>query len=291
MAAPVYNCVPPWSSYTLTDRGKLVHLPLNLLSLVEDQLEADDHRHFVESTFRHARHLHSNLEDSDASSCSTDYDTNSQTNSEPSDTGSLDAMDIDGSHPAATEPMSDDSSEEDVADEDYMPSPEWISGFVDHWASYLLRGRLPNVPEALADCSPVPKILTAGHMDALNFSTIKWDEPRPFTDVVDRIAGFFVGPPAERTDWERTIIQASNEMYEARARMTSAEHDQLNPWSMDKMGSFPDLGFGGHAKVRSTVCEVDVLDASYPMLENGLKSPGEFGMVKYTPNVAINALN
>ncbi|KAJ7041695.1 hypothetical protein C8F04DRAFT_1252624 [Mycena alexandri] len=225
----VYTCVPAWSNFTLTDRGKLVRLPLNLLPLVEDQLEVIDHRRFVESTFRHAYHLDSNLEDDDRSADS-DSDAMSQTDSEPSAAGSIDDWAIDGSH-SEMEPVSDDSSGEDDTDEDYMPSPEWISGWVDHWASYLLRSRLPDCPEALAGLCPVPKILTAGHMDALKFDSIRWDEPRPFTDVTGRICGFFLAPPVQRTAWERTIIQASEDMYEARARLTAAGPKRSSGWN------------------------------------------------------------
>ncbi|KAJ7716266.1 hypothetical protein B0H16DRAFT_1476844 [Mycena metata] len=213
------NCVPPWSNYTLADRGKIFQFPVNLLSLVEDQLEVLDHRRFVESTFRHAYHLDSNLEDNNRSADS-DSDVMSQTNSEPSSAGSTDGW-------AIAEPMSDDFSVEDDVDKDYMPSPEWISGWVDHWASYLLRSRLPESPEALAGLSPVPKILTAGHMDALKFASITWDEPRPFTDVAGRICGFFLGSPVQRTAWERTIIQASEDMYRAHASLSAADENVL----------------------------------------------------------------
>ncbi|KAJ7017743.1 hypothetical protein C8F04DRAFT_1278925 [Mycena alexandri] len=241
----VYTCVPPWSRYTLTDRGKLVSLPLDLLPLVEDQLEVVedqlevvDHRHFVESTFRHAHRLDSNLED-DNRSADSDSDAMSQTDSEPSDLGSVDGMDID-------DKLSGDSSDEDAADDDYMPSPEWISGWVDHWASYLLRSRLPDFPVALADLSPIPKILTTEHLRALNFSTIKWDEPRPFTDVANRIGAFFVGPPAERTTWERTIIQASSEMYDARACIAAHGHRVL------RSGVSYSAGFGRPCNIPTT---------------------------------------
>ncbi|KAJ7165275.1 hypothetical protein C8R46DRAFT_1220408 [Mycena filopes] len=119
--------------------------------------------------------------------------------------------------------VSIDSDDQDPADSNYMPSAEWISSFVDHWAaSYLLRSRAPLLPFALETLSPVPRILTAGHMAALNFQTIRWDEPRPFTDVADRIGAFFLGPPAQRTNWERTIIRATDEMHAARMFMPRA---------------------------------------------------------------------
>jgi hypothetical protein len=46
---------------------------------------------------------------------------------------------------------------------------------------------------------------------------------RVFTDLKDRIGAFFIGPPAERGAWERTVVDASNDMYEA-ARFFEAKH-------------------------------------------------------------------
>jgi hypothetical protein len=46
---------------------------------------------------------------------------------------------------------------------------------------------------------------------------------------VERIGAFFIGPPAERTAWERTIIEATNEMHDARRyfERKNAEDDTL----------------------------------------------------------------
>ncbi|KAJ7121210.1 hypothetical protein C8R46DRAFT_1050696 [Mycena filopes] len=126
---------------------------------------------------------------------------------------------------APTTDVSLDSDEEDPRDEDFMPSREWVTSFVDQWTLYYFRTRTAPIPTALRDLSPAPKHLTAGHMRALGFKTIHWDEPRAFTDQVDRIGAFFIGPPAQRTDWERTIIQATNEMQEAHAYLLrGADH-------------------------------------------------------------------
>ncbi|KAJ7023323.1 hypothetical protein C8F04DRAFT_1193575 [Mycena alexandri] len=177
-------CLPPWSTFTLTGRGKVVLLPLTLLPLVEDHIEVVEPSPLHRNTFRHARRLDSNLEDSD----SDPDDEITQTDSDGS-THSMDC-DEDFSEVPAAEGPCDSDNEEDPQDNDYMPSPEWISGFVDHWASYLLRSREPLHPWALADLSPVPKILTSGHMQALGFYPIKWDEtiklPLHFSDTPAR---------------------------------------------------------------------------------------------------------
>ncbi|KAJ7040185.1 hypothetical protein C8F04DRAFT_1178280 [Mycena alexandri] len=231
------SCLPPWSTYILPARGKLVVLPLALLPLVEDHIAVVDHRHFVENIFRYAERLDSNLEDSnsDADEAMTQTD---------SDSSSTDSMDYDEVPPDAAA-VEADSEDEDLQDTNFMPSPEWISSFVEHWASHALRSRALPHPCALAGLSPVPKILSVGHMRALGFDSIKWDEPRAFTDVTDRIGGFFISPPTQRTTWERTIIEASNEMHQARAHMTAADGDLL------RSGVTYNTGFGRPCNIRN----------------------------------------
>ncbi|KAJ7689071.1 hypothetical protein B0H14DRAFT_3532976 [Mycena olivaceomarginata] len=53
--------------------------------------------------------------------------------------------------------------------------------------------------------------------ESLGFREIKWDDPRAFVDLQSRIGAFFIGPPEERTTWERTIIDATSDMHRARA--------------------------------------------------------------------------
>ncbi|KAJ6464313.1 hypothetical protein C8R47DRAFT_1079688 [Mycena vitilis] len=99
----------------------------------------------------------------------------------------------------------------------YLPSPlptaEWSEGFISHFSPYPLHRR---VPSSLAELTVIPDVLDVGHLKMLGFTLIEWDDPRAFVDLEDRIDAFFIGPPRERTQWERTIIDATHAMERAR---------------------------------------------------------------------------
>ncbi|KAJ7041931.1 hypothetical protein C8F04DRAFT_1252413 [Mycena alexandri] len=216
------SCVPPWSEYNLTGRGKLVLLPFDLVDIIEDELLVFDRRHFVERVFRRAQHAEYARArvrtlpppDSDSASSSSDSD-----DSEP-DVAMPDVDNVPSTPPDVTMPtamaLDSQSCDSDSNDEDFVPRADWCNDFIEHWSPPTLRARAPALPAVLQGMHPVPKYLSRGHMSELGFRLIKWDEPRAFSDMCDRIGCFFIGPPLERSAWEKNTIAATNLMHEVR---------------------------------------------------------------------------
>lgn len=163
--------VPPWSQYTLSGRGKLVLLSVDLSELVEDELAIADSRHDIQNIFRRALTPRRNL------ALTTQDDTMSDAESEGSaasdDNGEGDS-EADEAASALLLPSAElDSDSEDEADFDYIPSAEC---FIEYSDPPVLRPRAPPSPSGSIGLSPVPDLLTTTQMQALGFRLVKGDE-------------------------------------------------------------------------------------------------------------------
>jgi hypothetical protein len=162
--------VPSWSPYTLTAQGKLILSPFDLLALIESELEIIDNRRDIERLFRNAvahRHV-SAIESSDS-----EEETLSESDGDDSEASDCDS---DGNSDVTMLQAASNLDSDEELDGDFMPSAEWCNGFIEHFAPHILRDRAPTAPLALQGLSPVPDLVTRGHMMALGFQLIKWDE-------------------------------------------------------------------------------------------------------------------
>ncbi|KAJ7337641.1 hypothetical protein DFH08DRAFT_964606 [Mycena albidolilacea] len=230
--------IPPWSSYMLTSRRKVVPLKCDLVELAVDQLNLVDGHQFLERTWRSLSSV-SVLEDDADSAIETDSSTSDSDNASdsPSDTDS-DAMRVvpDGEEEYLTpvktpvknsvrdvvmfnsesNSYSNDDDDNEL-DTDYMlPTLLPPHRPYERFDSPLRPRAHPSLLDLLGLC-PVPNILPRAHLRSLGFREIKWDDPHAFLDLHSCIGAFFVGPPAERTTWEQTIIEATNNMNMAQA--------------------------------------------------------------------------
>ncbi|KAJ7169141.1 hypothetical protein C8R43DRAFT_1121030 [Mycena crocata] len=188
--------VPPWSAHTLPGRGKLVLSSFDLVDLLEDELRITDCRH-ANSTRRLIREMQEKYLKLD---------------SPPTDTDSSNDEDWDGSMSSGSE-----SGEEF---ESMSPSLE------QHITT--INPRLRGAPSPLVPLVPCPDVFTGAHLLALGFREIKWDDPRAFVDLQNRIGAFFIGPPVARLAWERAVIDAGNELQEARVHFKSPREGAID---------------------------------------------------------------
>ncbi|KAJ7701958.1 hypothetical protein B0H17DRAFT_1128161 [Mycena rosella] len=168
------SCFPPWTPYTLPRRGSLVLFPFNLVDLLEEELEIIHCRQSLEESAA----MDKDLSDDSMISAGDEFD--------------------------------------NEADLDYLPSPErktTIDQYFrpkEHFNPHNLRPWMywPDpLPQVLLPC-----IITSSQFRSLGFRRINWDDPRAFFDLNSHIGAFFIGPPVQRTAWERTIIRANEDM-------------------------------------------------------------------------------
>jgi hypothetical protein len=190
--------IPPWSSYTLTGRGKVVPLKCDLVELAVDQLNLVDGRQFLERTWRSLSRI-SALEDDADSAIETDSSMSDSDNASDSssDTDS-DAMRVVADSEeeyltpvrtpvknsvrdvvmfdleAASNSYSDDDDDNEL-DTDYVPPALPPHRPYERFDSPLRPRAHPSPLDLLGLC-PVPNILTRAHLRSLGFREIKWDE-------------------------------------------------------------------------------------------------------------------
>ncbi|KAJ7080718.1 hypothetical protein C8R43DRAFT_965688 [Mycena crocata] len=181
--------VPPWSTHTLPGRGKLVLSAFNLVDLLDDELRITDCRH-ADSARRVVRDMQETYLMDDSPTTDTD--------------SSDDDWD---------DPMSSGSESEDF--ERMSPTLAYVT------TRNVTDVRQRIAPSPLASLIPCPDVFTGAHLVALGFQEIKWDDPRAFVDLQGRIGAFFIGPPVKRLAWERAVIDAGNELQEARMHFKS----------------------------------------------------------------------
>ncbi|KAJ7116092.1 hypothetical protein C8R44DRAFT_880464 [Mycena epipterygia] len=171
--------VPLWSPYTLPGRGKLVLLSFDLVNVLEEQLQT---HYEIETATVAVDHAISKSGD-----------------------------DKEDEMPLVYHSMDD-------KDDDYLPSSPGREGVLNR-SPYKLRPRTllsPSPSPSLTSNSPaLPDVYTLVHLCAMGFRHIGWDDLRAFVDLQNRIGAFFVGPPIQRTTWERTIIRATEAMENA----------------------------------------------------------------------------
>ncbi|KAJ7733850.1 hypothetical protein DFH07DRAFT_967817 [Mycena maculata] len=120
-----------------------------------------------------------------------------------------------------TEPLSESSSSE--SDSEYtLPG----GGYVRKPRVYNL---CPRPRPALADITPIPETITADFLvEKLGFRRVRWEEPRVFADLEERIGAVFVGPPHQRQRWESSVRKANVVIRMARASIDHANLDTHN---------------------------------------------------------------
>ncbi|KAJ7102964.1 hypothetical protein C8R43DRAFT_1141086 [Mycena crocata] len=178
---------PPSSTYTLPRRGKVVPFDFQLVDIIEAELENSDRCKLVLAPYHIAisAGLAQNLDLGEV----TDTDS------------------ADGESAMATDTESES---------DYVPSEADAEGFISHFSPNRLRRRRP--PSPLDDISPMPDVFNSTHLSFLGFCSIRWDDPRVFVDLKDRIGGFFIRTPTQRRAWENSILEATS-------ILTRAHHD------------------------------------------------------------------
>lgn len=148
-------------------------LEYDLLELADDELKMVDGRQFMERTWRSLATISSPLDDTMSATNSDGFTSDGESDD--------DSVTSEGEVKMILTADSDlDSDTDDEMDFDYVPTvppPAWCYGFIEHWGPEItLRPRAHPSPIDLLGLSPVPNILTSGHMRALGFREIKWDE-------------------------------------------------------------------------------------------------------------------
>ncbi|KAJ7138993.1 hypothetical protein C8R44DRAFT_867165 [Mycena epipterygia] len=198
---------PTWSRYSLPGRGKLVLLDIDLVEVLNNELANNEVLEVLEAL------VGSDMEDA-----------------------AISAPWSDDQDDAISDAGSDDISE-------YKPSSLVQTTLDQYFSPRKLRPRVPPSPcpspaiivspspspppGGIAACPivPCPDLFTGSHMKAMGFRRIKWDDPQAFVDLKDRIGAVFVGPLVQRTEWERTVVQATNDMSDARRFFQGTETD------------------------------------------------------------------
>ncbi|KAJ7631464.1 hypothetical protein DFH06DRAFT_1140695 [Mycena polygramma] len=90
------------------------------------------------------------------------------------------------------------------------PAPAgWGEGFISHFSPYPLNRRPPS---SLRELSPQPDVFTAAHIDILKFRRLKLTAPLAFMDPDKRIGSIALGHPEQSTQWQATIMEATDIM-------------------------------------------------------------------------------
>ncbi|KAJ7119378.1 hypothetical protein C8R46DRAFT_1050806 [Mycena filopes] len=217
---------PPWSPFSVGPRGKSAYLSLDIADVLTKQFQ-----------IAAARKKTRSRGDDDPSDASVD---------DSSSDSDCDSADTDSDHSNASEVESSDSESicSDASmgsDSEYIPSRPIFVSASDH----ILRPRgvtVSSMPPASLPTStqmleihdvdmpatdepnralaialhPFPDEFTRAHLALLDFAFVQRDdETAVFVDEKHRIGAAYIGGPEEGLEWQRTVIQAGNDMLEA----------------------------------------------------------------------------
>ncbi|KAJ7768839.1 hypothetical protein B0H16DRAFT_1452767 [Mycena metata] len=211
------SCVPPRSIFTLPRRGKVVEIDRDMIDALREEYRkaARGRNAATVASTDPDQEGHVPNDDSDAEAISSDSD---------SDMASISSL--------SDDEMSLVSSDSDSGDANYIPPHKLIWDITVDGASppYFFRRRTPSPPKIDVDVNPFPDSFRPAHLESLKFQSIRWNEqPGPFVDLHDRICAMYIGGPVEASDWERSIIQAGQEMLSARATLQKFGESQKLP--------------------------------------------------------------